>query len=132
MRSRRRDGDARLTHGNHTETVLEHHARSGPTLARLRQDALDLLDRHRLVRRIVDARDAGVVPYRSEEYARAAAFRALNFGQEVTDVEGVACEMHDQPPESGGSNATSSPSVTGASSFTWRWFNAANGVAGIA
>src|SRR5882672_5985418 len=132
MRIRRGDSDAGLDHGNHTETVLEHHARPGPTLVRLRQDARDLLERHGLVGGIVDGGDIAVVAHGSQEYARPSPLRALDLGQEVGDVEGVAREMHHQPPASGGSSATSSPSVTGASSFTWRWFNAASGVAGIA
>src|SRR6266404_9074740 len=118
------DRDARLPDGNQPEAVLQHDARIGPPLVCLRQDALDLLDRHGLVRRVVDACDARVVPHCSQEDARAPPLRALDFREEVSDLDSMTGEVH-HPPDNGGSSATSSPSLTVASSFTWRWFNAA-------
>src|SRR5437867_168793 len=116
MRRGGSDRDARLAGGNDAEPVLEHDARLRPLCLRVAQNTFDLGDRHRLVGGVVDAGDVPVVPHGAEKHAGAPALGALDCGEQVVDIERVTREMNHHPPDSGGSSATSSPSVTDASS----------------
>src|SRR6185503_2330221 len=109
----------------------EHHPRLGPLFPGLAQDPFDLLVGHRIVRGVVDRRDPIVAANGAQEYARAPSLLALHSSQEIVDVEGLPRQMR-HPPERGGNSATSSPSCTGAFSFTWRRFSAASGRGGMA
>src|SRR5688572_23509578 len=118
VRRRGGDRDAGLAGRDDAQAMLERDTSVGPAGERLTEYPLGLLHRHRLVGRVVDRGDVVIGAYGSQKHARPTPLRALHFSQEILHVEPVPGEMHHQPPESGGSNATSSPSVTIASSLT--------------
>src|SRR5437588_12169850 len=120
MRRSGRDCDARLTHGNQTEAVLQHHARVRPPPLRFGQHLLDLGERHVIVSRILDPGDVIVAAHGAQKHTRAPTLRALYCTEQRFNRDRGASEVRHHPPESGGSSAMSSPSLTRASSFTCR------------
>src|SRR3989441_11679179 len=101
-----------------------------PAATWLLQHAGNLGERHVVVNGILDAGDVVIVPHCAEKHARAAALDAVHLGEQRIDGNRVSREVRHHPPASGGSSATSSPSLTRASSFTCRRFSAARGRAG--
>src|SRR5712664_3960765 len=124
------DRNARLTDGNESHAMLQGDARFRPAPTRLVHDAGNLGERHVIVGGVLDAGDVVIVPHGAEKHARAAALGAVDLGEQRRDGYRASREVRHHPPESGGSSATSSPSLTRTSSFTWRRFSAASGRAG--
>src|SRR5256712_10381078 len=130
MRRGRRDRNARFAQRNNPEPLLQRDSRLGPTFARFVEHPRDLCHRHFVVGRVFDAGDVTVIADGAQKDAGASALGALYHPQERFDGDRIARKRIHQPPESGGRSATSSPSFTRVSSFTWRRFNAASGRGG--
>src|SRR5436190_2079459 len=127
MRRRRDDRDARLAHRNEAETMLQDDAGRRKARLRLLEHPVDLGRCHLVVGGVLDRGHAVVVADGAEEDAGPAALGTLDLPEQRFDGDPGSRECIHHPPDNGGNNATSSPSLTRVSSFTCRRFSAASG-----